>query len=75
MACLNTERNEGAKDKRRAAKELALATSANNMRGPVEVTSTSSKLVLSIMYNHVNMGSADGSRILSKKFMHADVET
>ena len=61
-------------NEKRAAKKLELAARANGMCDPVEVTSKSSELVLTILYNHVNMGSADGSRILSKDSMSALIQ-
>jgi hypothetical protein len=44
------------------------------MLDPVAVTSQSSELVLTIRYNHVNMGTADGSRMLSKDSTSAMIQ-
>jgi hypothetical protein len=58
-------------NERRAAKKLELAATTNSIRDPLELTSNSAELVLTILYNHVNMGSADGIRILSMESVSA----
>jgi hypothetical protein len=61
-------------NERRAAKTLEVAATENGMLDPVAVTSKSSELVLNILYNHVTMGTADGSRMLSKDSMSAMIQ-
>jgi hypothetical protein len=61
-------------NERRAAKKLEFAATENGMLDPVVVTSKSSELVLTILYNHVNMGIADGNRMLSKDSMSAMIQ-
>jgi hypothetical protein len=55
----------------RTAKTMGIAATANDMRDYVEVASESSVLVLTILCIHINMGTENGSRILSKDSINA----
>jgi hypothetical protein len=61
-------------NERRAAKTFKFAATENGVLDHVVVTSKSSELVLTILYNHVNMGIADGNRMLSKDSMSAMIQ-
>jgi hypothetical protein len=61
-------------NERRVAKKLEFAATENGMLDPVVVTPKSSELVLTILHNHVNMGIADGNRMLSKDSMSAMIQ-
>jgi hypothetical protein len=73
MFSVATGRSSDANE-RRAAKILEIVAIQNGMKDPKEVTSKSSDLVLTILFDHVRMDSTDGSRILGKDSMGALIQ-
>jgi hypothetical protein len=61
-------------NERRAARKLELAAMQNDMRDPFEVTPKSSDLVLTVLFDHVRMDSADGTHMLGKDSMGALIQ-
>jgi hypothetical protein len=73
MFSVATGRSSNANE-RRAAKILEAAANQNGMTDPREVTPRSSDMLLTILFNHVKMGSTDGTRILGKDSMGALIQ-